>query len=413
MLTRRHILTASAGTVAWASLRCAGVRPSPPPDQRYPSLTGFCDEARALGADDYAAHVKKIQAGLRAAGLSALIVEPGATMRYVSGVEWWPSERTFVAVIPADAAPWWVSPAFEADRARERVGDQAEIRLWEEHEDPFALLAKGLTPGRIAVDPGMRHFIYAGIARSVAPREVISGRSVVTQARMIKSDRELALLDRANQATKAALQVAYAQSKIGMRESSLRRIIRDAQAAAGLKNVWALVLFGPNAAFPHGTGKERTLQAGDMVLVDTGGQLHGYCSDITRTWSVGPVSDAARRAYDTVLTAQRAAFDMLRPGVRCEDVDAVARQVIEKAGYGAQYTTFTHRLGHGIGLQGHEDPYLVRGNDLVLAPGMTMSNEPGIYQRGKLGVRIEDIVAITEDGHRIFGPTVRSFDEPI
>jgi Xaa-Pro dipeptidase len=167
--------------------------------------------------------------------------------------------------------------------------------------------------------------------------------------------------------------------------------------------VWALVLFGENAAFAHGTGKERTLAKGDMVLIDTGGSLHGYCSDITRTWACGSASDEARRAWDTVLAAQAAAFEQLRPGVACEAVDAAARKVITDAGYGEGYTSFWHRLGHGIGLQGHEHPYLVPGNARLLRPGMTMSNEPGIYVRGAFGVRIEDIIAITEDGHRVFG----------
>ncbi len=414
MFDRRTFLFTGASSIAFAGVGCATASSASPSDEQpFDSLSGFCDGLEPLGQADHATHIRKVQAALIDAGVDALIVEPGPTMFYLSGVRWWPSERAFLTVVPAEGRPWWVCPAFEADRARERAGDDADIRPWQEHESPYALVAKGLGPGRVAVDPGMRHFVYAGIADAVAPKAVESGRALVQRARIVKTTAELTLMDRANRATKAALAAVAPLTRVGMRESDVRAMIRDAQRTAGLTDIWALVLFGPNAAFPHGTGNERTLAAGDLVLVDTGGKLHGYCSDITRTWSVGPVSDESRRTFEVVLEAQQAAFEVLKPGVRCHDVDAAARAVIAKAGYGAGYSALTHRLGHGIGLQGHEDPYLVRGNNLVLQPGMTMSNEPGIYRPGEIGVRIEDIVAITDAGHRVFGPRVSSFDEPV
>ena len=395
-------------------LGCAALQTRRQTDaERFPTLAGFCDGMAPLGPQAYAAHVAKIQAGLAAEGLEALIVEPGPTMFYLSGVRWGLSERAFLIVVPTTGEPWWVCPAFEADRARQRVGATADLRLWHEHDSPYELVAAGLPAGPVAVDPGIRHFLYAGLAEAIAPREVVTGRRVVLNARIVKDRDELALLERANLATKAALTAVAPMTRIGMRESELKGLLKQAQSAAGLTDIWALVLFGPNAAFPHGSGQERTLAPGDMVLVDTGGKLHGYCSDITRTWSVGPVSDEARRNFDVVLQAQRAAFDRLGPGVPCREVDAAARQVMSKAGFGTDYAAFVHRLGHGIGLQGHEDPYLVRGNDLVLAPGMTMSNEPGIYLPGKMGIRIEDIVAITDGGYKVFGPRVPSFDAPV
>ena len=389
--------------------------PTPKPSAAFADLAGFCDGVPGLDRSAFASHVGRLQEGLRTAGLDAIVVEPGPTMFHLTGVRWGTSERLFAVVIPAVGRPWWVCPAFEAGRAEERAGSGADLRLWHEHEDPYALVAAGLPPKaeRIAVGPGMRHFVYAGIAKAAAPRLIVSGREVVRDLRMIKGEQELRLMDRANRATKAALRRVAAMTRVGMKESEVRSLIVAAQRTAGLSNVWALVLFGPNAAFPHGTGQERTLEAGDLVLIDTGGQLHGYCSDITRTWPVGPASDEARRVFDVVLEAQTAAFSKLGPGVPCQEVDAAARAVITKAGFGPDYAAFVHRLGHGIGLQGHEDPYLVRGNGLILAPGMTMSNEPGIYIRGQIGVRIEDIVAITASGYRVFGPTVPSFDAPV
>ena len=181
-----------------------------------------------------------------------------------------------------------------------------------------------------------------------------------------------------------------------------------AQKAAGLTDVWVLALFGPAASFPHGTHEDRALRPGDVVLVDTGGSLHGYRSDITRTWVLGEPSRDVLRAWDTVAAAQAAALAKMAPGVACAEVDAAARAVIAQAGYGTAhgYEAFTHRLGHGIGLQVHEPPYLVTDNDLRLQPGMTMSNEPGIYLPGRFGIRIEDIVAITSSGAEVFGDPV-------
>ena len=417
MLDRRTLLKTGAGLAALPIVGCASARPSPELlANDFSDLNGLCDGAVPLDTSDWARHIAKIQRSMAEAELTAVVVEPGPTMFYLSGVRWRPSERAFLLVVPSQGAPWWVCPAFEAERARERAGATADLRLWQEHEDPSVLVAKGLSKtsaAKVAVAPGMRHFIFSSLQRALAPRTVVSGRTIVENARISKDRAELALLDQANRATKAALAAVATKTHIGMKESVLRRMIHAAQAAAGLTNTWALVLFGPNAAFPHGTGRERALADGDLVLVDTGGQLHGYCSDITRTWAVGPVSDETRRIYDVVLQAQGAAFERLGPGVPCEQVDAAARSVIDKAGFGADYEAFTHRLGHGIGLQGHEHPYLVRGNQRILQPGMTMSNEPGIYIPGKVGVRIEDIVAITEDGYRVFGPTVSSFESPV
>lgn len=399
---RRTLLEAAAKAAILPAIGCASnTRPSVSAADPYAAMRGLTGGAAPLGPADHRGHLERAQDLVKKNGHAALVVEAGYTLFHLTGVRWWPSERPFLLVLRPDGPPRYIVPAFERTRALERAGADAELLPWQEDEDPYLLIAKAAGPGTLAVDEEMRHFVVEGL-RS-AGREVVSGGDLVRDVRMIKTTKELALLESANLATKAALELARKRTAPGMKESELRKIVTEAQEAAGLGQTWALVLFGPNAAFPHGTGKERTLQDGDLVLIDTGGSLHGYRSDITRTWACGTASDEARRAWDTVLAAQSAALEVLRPGVKCGAVDAAARKVISDAGYGAGYEKFWHRLGHGIGLQVHEHPYLVNKNDLVLRPGMTMSNEPGVYVPGKFGVRIEDIVAVTEDGNHVFG----------
>ncbi|MEM6995558.1 MAG: Xaa-Pro peptidase family protein, partial [Myxococcota bacterium] len=382
-----------------------------PPDP-FASLAGFCDGIVPPGADEYAEHVARIQRHLTAEGYDGLVTEPSATMTWLSGVRWGRSERPFLMLTPAKGEPTFVCPAFEEGTARERLGG-AKLRVWNEDEDPFAPLAAALPrrSGKVAVDGETRAFIVQGL-RGACKQAIVDGRDVVDAGRMVKTELELSRLRRANEATKAALSLVAGVLKEGMPQSEVASLVIAAQERAGLTGVWPLVLVGKNAAFPHGTQEDRVVTAGDLLLVDTGGTLHGYRSDITRTWAVGtPAADAAK-AWRTVAAAQRAGLDVMRPGVTCGEVDAAARAVIEDAGYGKGYTALTHRLGHGIGLQVHEPPYLRPRNDRVLAAGMTMSNEPGIYRRGEYGVRIEDIVAITGDGVEVFGPTVKSLEQP-
>ncbi|MCG8421024.1 MAG: Xaa-Pro peptidase family protein [Proteobacteria bacterium] len=380
----------------------------------FESLHGFCDGIDPPSQAEYEAHVARVQSRLRRLGLAAVVVEPGASMTYLSGVRWRLSERPFLLVVLAAGDPVWVCPSFERATARERIGAQAEIASWYEHQDPYEQAARviGAGSGRVAMDPTARLFVFAGLASALGA-DRIAAIDVVGDCRANKSDAELARLRRANCATKAAIRAAAAMARPAMNQQEFAAKIAAAQGAAGLSDVWVLCLFGPNAAFPHGTGQERQLRSGDFILVDTGGSLHGYRSDITRTWPFGRVSSEARDVWEIVRRAQQAAMAKIAPGVPCSEPEAAARTVVEQAGYGPGYRYFTHRLGHGIGLQVHERPYLVRGNPRILQPGMTMSNEPGIYIPGQLGVRIEDIVAVTADGNEVFGPGVDSIDRPL
>lgn len=383
-----------------------------PSDSRFDALDGFCDGIAAPNADEYAGHVRRMQQVLRESGQAALVAESSATMTWLSGVRWGRSERPFTIVVPAEGTPWFLCPAFEQGTARQQLPD-AQLHVWQEHQDPYAVVAKvlGKPKGAIAVDGQLRAFIVEGLRR-VFGGKVVDGRPVVDACRMHKTDVELSRLRRANEATKAALQRVAELVTPAMRQSEVTTLVRAAQQRAGLDSVWALVLAGDNAAYPHGREGDRPIGDGELLLVDTGGGLFGYRSDITRTWAIGTPNDAVAHAWEVVAQAQRAALALMRPGARCADVDAAARAVIAKEGFGDEYTALTHRLGHGIGLETHEVPYLRPDNDRLLAPGMTMSNEPGIYRPGEFGVRIEDIVAITEDGHEVFGPLVKSLQAP-
>lgn len=381
--------------------------------EAFAELRGFCDGVEPPSAGEHAQNRAAVQTRLRATGSAALVVEPGPAMSYLAGVQWGKSERPFVLVLPAEGEPTFVIPAFEARTAAEQLGDM-QVALWQEHEDPWAAVARRLGSGHgtIACDGAMRAFLVEGLRGAVARRRVVDGTGVLAASRMRKSALELTRLRRANEATKAALRLAAGQVRPGMRQSEVAALVRAAQIEAGLQDVWVLALAGPAAAFPHGTREDRVIGDGELVLVDTGGALHGYRSDITRTWAVGTASAEARRAWDTVHAAQDAALAEIRPGARCGDVDAAAREVIAAAGWGEGYAALTHRLGHGIGLEVHEDPYLVPGSDRVLAEGMTMSDEPGIYVAGRFGVRLEDIVAVTADGAEVFGPRATSLHAP-
>jgi Xaa-Pro dipeptidase len=317
-------------------------------------------------------------------------------------------------LVPAEGEPRFVCPAFEDGTARERVGAAAPLWTWREHESPGAVAAKALAGAgkpRVAVDPPLRSFVREDLDAGLG-RATVLGAALVAEVRGRKQPGELLRLQRANAATKAAIAAVAPRLRVGVRESEVRALVVAAQRAAGLSDPWALVLFGPNAAFPHGTGQERALAAGDAVLIDTGGALHGYWSDVSRTLLPAAPAPALQRAYDAVAAAQAAGIAAVREGVACGTIDAAAREVIAAAGLGAPDAVFRHRTGHGIGLEVHEAPYLVHGSRVALARGHTFSVEPGIYVPGQLGVRIEDIVAVAASGPEILGPAQSPGEPP-
>lgn len=348
---------------------------------------------------------------LREQQIDALLIEPGATLQYLCDVSWGRSERLFALVVLADGGSFWIAPAFEVPKVERRIAaaeaPSGAIVGWDEHEYAFAPLAAALRARgveRLAIEPEARAFVAAGAAAAFGPERVVAGLPLVRALRGTKDARELELMRGASELTQRAIRAVAERLRPGLDDHALGRWIVHAQQALGLRGTWVLPLIGASAAYPHGEAEGRVLEPGVGILVDTGGALHGYQSDTTRSWSFGPPRDVEfERAWYAVREAQRAAFARMAPGVPCREIDRAARAAIEAAGYPGGYAVFGHRLGHGIGLQGHEEPYLDGGNELALAPGMTFSNEPGIYLAGRLGVRLEDIVVITATGADHFG----------
>lgn len=346
-------------------------------------------------------------------GIDALFIEPGASLTYFAGVRWGRSERTFGLLLPRRGDAVVVCPAFERERAAKQVDGRFEIRTWEEDESPFALIGDlmrswGTGSGRLAFDEATRHFIVHGVSRDAPSLELVSGDPVTHGCRGRKTAHEIELMRFANAITLEAIEAAFRSLREGMTQAELARNIRAGFERLGFGGGWVLALIGESSAYPHGSENPAPLREGDVVLVDAGTSVHGYQADITRTIVFGKPSAEVARVYDVVREAQARAFEAAAPGRTAGEIDAVARRVVEEAGYGPGYRYFTHRLGHGIGLEGHEWPYLVKGSDVVLEPGMSFSNEPGIYRYGEFGVRLEDIMVITETGAEFLTPPART-----
>jgi Xaa-Pro dipeptidase len=338
-------------------------------------------------------------------GFDALFIEPGSSLSYYADLRWGRSERTFGLLLPREGEGVVICPAFEEARAEKTVQGRFEIRAWQEDENPFALIGstlreQGLATGRLGLEETTRYFIAAGLAGAVPALTIASGDPVTHGCRGLKTAHEVEIMRFANQITVEAIEATFQSLEEGMTQADLARLIRESltQLGYGGGGGFALTLIGESTAYPHGSENPGTLRPGDVVLVDVGTRVHGYISDISRTTVFGEPSAEVVEVYEVVREAQAAALAAAAPGRTCGEIDAVARDVVDRAGFGPDYRLFGHRLGHGIGLDGHEWPYLVRGSEVVLRPGMTFSNEPGIYQYGKFGVRIEDIMVIAENG---------------
>jgi Xaa-Pro dipeptidase len=413
-LGRRRALQLSTGAAALGALsarEAAAQAPAPaedlPPAVR--ALQPMTQGVSPITLDERRARLDRAQRLLVAAGLDALVIGPGSSLAYFTGAEWGLSERFFGMVLGRAGDPVWVTPAFERDRALEQVRIGTDVRAWQEDESPWALVARALSDrgaatGRVGIEETLPFAFSDGIAQALPAARLAGAVAVTAGCRMVKDAHERELMRRACAITLHAYRAVFASLAEGLTTAQVAGWIAAAHRRLGVRG-GALVLFGPDAAHPHGTANPRPLRRGDVVLVDGGCRVHGYQSDITRTAVFGaPPTDRQRRVWDLVRKAQAAAFEAARPGVECQAVDAAARRVIEEGGFGPGYAFFTHRLGHGIGLDGHEWPYMVRGNRTKLVAGMTFTDEPGIYVPGELGIRHEDTVAVTENGCENLAP---------
>jgi Xaa-Pro dipeptidase len=384
-------------------------------------LTSRRGDVPPIGDAERRARVARAQALMREAGIDALWLDVSASLTYFTGLRLWRSERLHGAVLPAHGELAYLCPAFEEEKLRTMISMPGRIAVWEEHEDPTALVtemlrAAGVTRGTVALDEATQFAAFDGLRRAVNSYDYVNGASVTGACRSRKSPAEIALMRTAKRITLEAQRAAARILREGITTTEVQAFLVEAHRRLGAEGppAFNIVLFGEATAYPHGVPYPQTLRDGDMVLIDVGAPVGGYVSDITRSYVFGTPSARQREIWNLEKAAQAAAFAAARIGARCEDVDASARRVIEAAGFGPGYAVpgLPHRTGHGIGLEVHEVPYLVKGDTTVLAPGMTFSNEPMICLYGEFGVRLEDHFHMTEDGPEWFTQPAHSVDDP-
>lgn len=354
-------------------------------------------------------------------GIAAMFLEGGSSLFYYTGVKWGNSERPFGAVIPVKGELAWIAPAFEEMRARELIKFSNDVRVWQEDESPYALIAqivrdRGGATGKVGFEERVRFFIFDGVRQELPQATFVSATPVTAGCRIYKSPAEIALLQRANDITIQAIAQSLGTVREGMTQHELSANVAAATRKLGADDVDdALVIFGKYTAFPHGSIQPQKLREGDVVLIDAGCKVDGYTSDITRTTVFGKPTQRQRDVWDLEKRAQAAGFKAAQIGAPCEAVDAAARKVITDAGFGPGYKVpgLPHRTGHGIGLDGHEWTNFVRGNTTPIAPGMCFSDEPTIAIYGEFGIRLEDCLHITESGPKFFTGQAPSIDRVV
>lgn len=384
------------------------------------SLQSMLANVLPITVKEREARIEKAQRLLTEQKIGALILDSGTSLEYFTGISWWPSERTMVAVIPAKGDVKYVCPAFEEARFRELIKIGKEVVVWQEDESPYKRIADaikdaGIVSGNIGIEERLRFFIFDGLRKEATHLNFVSGDPVSIPCRLIKSAAEIALMQKATDITVAAIKMGISHLQEGMSPADVAANITGAQQQLGNDPGFALVLFGEASAYPHGTTKPQKLMKGDIVLMDCGCQVEGYNSDITRTIVFGAEPTKRQlQIWNLEQRSQAAGFAAAINGSACELVDAAARKVLTDAGFGPDYKLpgLPHRTGHGIGLDGHEWGNMVKGNKQILEPGMCFSIEPTISIPGEFGVRLEDCVHMTTDGPKWFSPTGRSITEP-
>lgn len=420
--SRRRFLqvgtTAAAAAVVPSTASAESSSALPP---SVASLKSMKDQAVPITVDERRARVERARELMVQNKLQAIAITTGSSLTYYSAVRWWTSERLFAMVLPAKGKEFFVCPAFEEGRAQEQLalgpfGSDVDIRIWQEDEDPYQRVAQGLsdvglTSGVLGIEEKTPFVFSDGIAVHVPTMQIASATPVTAGCRMIKSDHEISLMRLASKVSITAYEAAYHALKVGMTQQEFESLVEAAHTQLGFHG-GADVQVGAHSAAPHGSIEPQKIAEGTIVMMDGGCSVEGYASDITRTFVLGKANTKMQQIFEIVYRAQSAALATARPGVACEAVDAAARKVVIDAGYGPGFKYFTHRLGHGMGLDGHEWPYLVPGNATPLRANMTFSDEPGIYLPGEFGVRIEDDMHITAEGAELLTPRSPSLEHP-
>jgi Xaa-Pro dipeptidase len=414
MLSRRVFLQGAAAS----PLLAAGVafaRDTAAPTHK--SLTG---DAKPISVEERHARIAKAQSLMAQRKVAALLVESGTSLEYFTGIRWHRSERTTLAVIPASGEVLVVTPAFEEPSVRETLQVGGDVRPWDEHENPFEKIVQGLkdrgvNSGVLAAESTMRFFIIAGIRQASSAYEIIPADPIVRACRLIKSPAELALLQLANDVTVEALRQVHAQLALGMSGPDIAALMDQATISLGGAPEFALVLLNEASAYPHGSVKPQKVREGSVILMDCGCAVHGYQSDISRSWVFGQATARQRKVWETVKRGQEIALQTAKINVPVGTIDDAVRKYYESEGWGPGYRLpgLSHRTGHGIGLDGHESPYLVHGDTTPLEAGMCFSDEPGIYIPGEFGIRMEDCWHMTASGPKLFTPLAKSLEQPI
>ncbi len=432
MINRRTFLRASSAVAAVIRAPASLLAQRPPPEGPLPpsisALTSMRDQARPISSDERRGRIERAKRLMAQHRMDALVLSPSTSLAYFTNIHWGGGERLFACVIPVKGEPFFVCPAFEDERAREQIAvspfstGQADVRTWQEDESPYALVVRGLrdrsvSTGTVGVEETTR-FVWSDSLAATAPQvRIVSGTPITAGCRMIKDAHEIDLMQLASTATLKVYRAVYQALQPGMTQIHVSRLISAAYRRVGFPGD-ASVQVGQYTALPHGSIAPQTIREGSVIMIDDGCSVEGYQSDITRTFVLGKASERMTRVFDVVRRAQTTALHIARPGVPLEAIDAAARNVIAEAGFGPGFKYFTHRLGHGLGMDGHEWPYLVRNNmfgwakSLKAQAGMVFSNEPGIYIPGEFGVRLEDDMYLTPEGARFFTPQSESLERP-
>ncbi len=426
MVSRRGFIV-GAGVAAGASLvpemalaqRGPGVQPQNLPES-ITSLKSMRDQARPITKEERLARVEKARKLMAANKLDAVMITGGTSLGYFADMRWGQSERLFALILPLKGEPFFVSPAFEEDRAREQIARSplanVEVLTWEEDQIPQRIAAdglrkRGIATGRLGIEETVKFVFSDGMAQAAPGLKIVSATPVTAGCRAVKDAHEIELMRLASKVTLLAYAAAWKGLRDGMTQGEFSGLISAAHQRLGFPG-GASVQVGQYSALPHGSMTPQNIREGSIVLIDGGCSVEGYQSDLSRTFILGKPTDKMKQVFDIVHRAQETAYKTAKPGLEMQAVDAAARKVITDAGYGPGYKYFTHRLGHGLGMDGHEWPYLVRGNTQKLQAGMTFSDEPGIYIKGEFGLRLEDDMLITENGAELLTPQSTSLEEP-
>lgn len=392
-------------------------------EQELARLTSMRGAAQPIGIDEYRLRLAKASGLMAEQNITALYLDATTSLRYFTGMHCYASERLHGAILSANGDLAYVCPTFEEHKTRAGMLVEGDFLLWDEHEDPTAAVAayvirQGSEAGcTLAIDAQTPFFIAHRLQKASKKLAIVSAENLISACRRIKSQAEISLLSQAKSITLKVHQVVARILQPGIDTREVQAFLDEAHIACGMdgRSTFKIVLFGEPTAYPHGVPYPQKLAENDMVLIDTGATLHGYNSDITRSYVFGNPSARQREIWDLEQAAQQAAFDAAQIGAPCSAPDTAARAVIAAAGFGPGYNVpgLPHRTGHGVGLDVHEHPYIVKGNDLPLAPGMCFSIEPMICSYGEFGVRLEDHAYISEDGPRWFTEPSESIENPL